>query len=155
MCVLGEHLADEQVQAIFASLDFAKQPILPFEPDVAKILKFMNPLLHRKDVKQQGSILDNEPKEQKDRKREAEEGRAKNENQARKEVAKSKADADIAESQAAANAHVEMNAQKQRENESDKDLAMRKAEIDTEVAKSQAIAKQSGVIENENQQKGM
>ena len=68
---------------------------------------------------------------------------------------KSKADADMAESRARANAKVEMNAQKQRENESDKDLAMRKAEIDTEVAKSQAIAKQSGVIENENQQKGM
>ena len=61
VCLLGEHLNEEQVQAIFASLDFAERPCLPFEPDVAKILKFMNPLHHRRDVKQLGSILDNEP----------------------------------------------------------------------------------------------
>ena len=62
VCVLGEHLADEQVHAIFSALDFSERPVLPFEPDVAKILKFMNPLLHRRDVKQMGTILDNDSK---------------------------------------------------------------------------------------------
>ena len=51
------------MQAIFASLDFGAQPLLPFEPGVAKIFKFMNPVLHRHDVKQLGSILDNDPME--------------------------------------------------------------------------------------------
>ena len=58
-----------QVQAIFASLDFSTLPLLPFEAplatphkgSVAKILKFMNPLIHRRDVKQLGSIWANDP----------------------------------------------------------------------------------------------
>ena len=66
VCLLGEHLNEEQVQAIFSSLDFAERPLLPFEPDVAKILKFMNPLLHRRDVKQLGSIKENEPVKEED-----------------------------------------------------------------------------------------
>ena len=58
-----------QVHAIFGSLDFSATPLLPFEAplaapqteSVAKILKFMNPLLHRKDVKQLSSIWANDP----------------------------------------------------------------------------------------------
>ena len=63
VCLLGEHLNEEQVQAIFASLDFSATPLLPFEPGVAKILRFMNPRSHdhRRDVKQLGSILDHDP----------------------------------------------------------------------------------------------
>ena len=58
-----------QVHAIFSSLDFSATPVLPFEAppatphvgSVAKILRFMNPLLHRQDAKQLGSIWANDP----------------------------------------------------------------------------------------------
>jgi hypothetical protein len=61
--------APAQVHAILSSLDFSATPVLPFEAplatpqkeSVAKILKFMNPLLHRQDVKQLGSIWANDP----------------------------------------------------------------------------------------------
>lgn len=58
-CALGEHLRQDQLFAIFAATHVTEDATVP-PSEFARILKFMNPLLHFPDVSRLGSIFDHE-----------------------------------------------------------------------------------------------
>ena len=59
ICVLGEHLREDQLKAAEMSADFTSHAVVSFEK-VGQLMRYINPMLHLRDHKQLGSIADHE-----------------------------------------------------------------------------------------------